>query len=175
MLPATLKAPGVGSALRFNLLPFHKPFLTGQVPFVYLLLTNGTALSYAQFFTFLLTAVNAPSFKVSALQNQKVLSFFFHSHEMHLLALLFPFTPNSQIPYPFIYLTVAITRSLKKVHVPLQLVIHVVKNHHAGEQEKHWHKKRQKDSISYSWQFICLVPVRLQHGGFIPSQEPMTT
>ena len=68
--------------------------------------------SIAQFFTFLITAVNVPSFKYECITKpRRSLHFFSHSHEMHLFALLVPFTPKQQISLPFYIPQIAITSS----------------------------------------------------------------
>ena len=52
---------------------------------------------------------------------------------------------------------------------PLQLVIHVVQNRHAGEQKSHWDK-----TYIINGNFLCLscpsATFSLQHGSFVPHE-----
>ena len=45
---------------------------------------------------------------------------------------------------------------------PLQLAIHVVQNHHTGEQKSRWDKTNKENyHLKSCMSFVCLVPVRL--------------
>ena len=45
---------------------------------------------------------------------------------------------------------------------PLPLVIYVVQNRRAGEQESHWDKTNKENyNLKLCMSFVCLVPVRL--------------
>ena len=45
---------------------------------------------------------------------------------------------------------------------PLQLAIHVVQNHHTGEQKSRWDKTNKENyHLKLYMSFVCLVPVQL--------------
>ena len=56
---------------------------------------------------------------------------------------------------------------------PLQLAIHVVQNHHAGEQKSLWDKTTKRHTI-LNGNFLCLscpsATFALQHGGCVPRE-----
>ena len=109
-----------GSTLKFNPLPFHIPFARKGAPFVYLLLTNGTPFPYPVYnFPSLLNCSKGTVFKIWINHKNRTFSRLFHSHEMHLLALLGLYRPKWQISSPFYILqqvkSLSYTWSLKKV------------------------------------------------------------
>ena len=91
-----------GSAPKFNPIPFHIPFGRKGTPFVYLLLTNGTPFTYPVYdFPSLLNCSKRTVFKIWINHKNRTFSRLFHSHEMHLLALLGLYRPKWQISSPF--------------------------------------------------------------------------
>ena len=81
---------------------FHIPFGRKGTPFVYLLLTNGTLFTYPVYdFPSLLNCSKGTVFKIWINHKNRTFSRLFHSHEMHLLALLGLYRPKWQISSPF--------------------------------------------------------------------------
>ena len=91
-----------GSAPKFNPLPFHIPFGRKGTPLVYLLLTDGTPFTYPVYdFPSLLNCSKRTVFKIWINHKNRTFSRLFHSHEMHLFALLGLYRPKWQISSPF--------------------------------------------------------------------------
>ena len=64
----------------------------------------------------------------------------------------------------------------KQLIGPLQLAIHVVHNHHAGEQKSHWEKTNKGNyHLKLCVPFVCLVPEphewQTAKGLFLTAQE----
>ena len=56
---------------------------------------------------------------------------------------------------------------------PLQLVIHVVQNRHAGEQKSHWNKNNKENyhfKLCMPFLSCSSATFALQHGGFVPRE-----
>ena len=91
-----------GSAPKFSPIPFRIPFGRKGTPFVYLLLANGTPFPYPVYdFPSLLNCSKGAVFKIWINHKNRTFSRLFHSHEMHLLALLGLYRPKWQISSPF--------------------------------------------------------------------------
>ena len=91
-----------GSAPKFNPIPFRIPFGRKGTPFVYLLLANGTPFPYPVYdFPSLLNCSKGAVFKIWINHKNRTFSRLFHSHEVHLLALLGLYRPKWQISSPF--------------------------------------------------------------------------